>query len=254
MVEGRLPAQKLIQHRAEGVEIGPAVRTMSLGHLGCEAQGRAHDEPPRVFVSALGIVDRHRKHAEVDELDVIGKMAGGAEKNVLGLHIPMHHAAPVKHLQPRRHLPRDMDGARRREDAPRVELALQILPIEALHRQPRPATGEEPAVERRDDVGMPQTAADVSGRLHPGRDDRGLRHIAPADLDRDHPPGRDVSGVPDVGRRALADARRQNVAETKELRRNIDVGGPSKGRIGLHGKPISRFARRRRPARASCNV
>jgi hypothetical protein len=164
VLEGGLPAQQVVEHRAEGVEIGTAVRTVPLRHLRGEIERGAHDELPRVVVRALRIVCGHREHAEVDESGVVGELTGGAEEDVFGFHVPVDDTTAMEHLQAGRHLPRNVHRASRFEDPARVELALEVLPDQTLHGQPGAPVGQKPAIERRDDVGH---AADPDRRSRP---------------------------------------------------------------------------------------
>ena len=88
------------------------------------------------------------RHAEVQQLHV----PVGPQHDVLGLHITVHDAGAVRHVERRRDLSRDVDGVDDRE-RPAAKTLSQRLALDQLRDDERPAIVRADVVDR-DDVRM----------------------------------------------------------------------------------------------------
>jgi hypothetical protein len=152
-VERQPPAQQLVRHHAQRVQVAAAVERLALHLLGAHVVHRAEHvavDGQRLGRRLLGVA----RHAEVGD----HRPAGGAlDEHVLGLHVAVHHAARVRvgerprHLaQPAHHVGRWQRPARPQPRAERLavhpphgEVGDPVALLRAIHghdvrvRQPR---------------------------------------------------------------------------------------------------------------------
>jgi hypothetical protein len=100
--ERRFAGQHLVQHRAEGVDVGSRVHRLAARLLGAHVGGCA-DRHARLGEPLAGLVARERAaDAEVgDQRVAVG------EQDVLRLHIAVDDAVAVGEIEPVGHLARD---------------------------------------------------------------------------------------------------------------------------------------------------
>ncbi len=122
--EHRLAGEKLVHHRAEGVEVARRVRAMAAHLLGRDRLGRAEDgEDPGVPVGHRGSLPQPIG-PEVDQRDVRAAVAV-SDEDVLELQVSVRDACPVKGGQRLQDAPQDRprvaDVHRARSREPRAE-------------------------------------------------------------------------------------------------------------------------------------
>ena len=142
--ERRLARKALVEHAGERVAVGAAVHRLPADLLGRQVVERAH-QASRVRRLATDLLG----DTEVGQVGVILL----ADQHVGRLHVAVHQPAPVRRVQPARHLAQDAHGALRGQPAVALEQELQVAPLHEPHRQV-----ELPAVLARlvdrDHVGM----------------------------------------------------------------------------------------------------
>jgi hypothetical protein len=127
--ERRPPGQALVEHRAQGEDVGARIDPLRpLRLLGGDVAGGA-DHAAREADHAAHAVARD---AEIQELDVLEEAAD--EEEVPRLDVAVHHAARV-HRRQRAGGPLDERQALADRQAPPEQALAQRLAVEPLHRQ-----------------------------------------------------------------------------------------------------------------------
>ena len=146
--ERRRPAQHLIEHAAEAVDVAPPVHLRRAAGLLRAHVGRRPDGEARLGEALVARGLARGGDAEVGHDGLVA-----VEQDVLGLDVAVDDAVPVRVVQREPDLAGDADGGRHREPP----LALQP-PAQGLARHVRHHVIEEPVglarVEERQDVGV----------------------------------------------------------------------------------------------------
>ncbi len=124
-LEGAPPRDELVDQEAERVDVAAGGDLAPLELLGRHVGGR-----PGAHVVARERL-REAGQAEVGEAD----LALAVEHHVRGLQVAVEHALLVRRGEPRRHLPRDVQGLVLREPPDAAEERREVLPVHELHRQ-----------------------------------------------------------------------------------------------------------------------
>ena len=151
-VEGPRIRQALVQNTTERVDVGATVDLPALDLLGRDVVDRAHK-------AALAGQAAHRGHvsrqAEVAEVRVLAGSVLG-DKDVAGLHVPVHEPDCVRCIEGPADLPDQIDCALRIEPSFPLEQLAQVGALDVLHRKVEDAV----LITRRDgpdDVRMIET-------------------------------------------------------------------------------------------------
>jgi hypothetical protein len=124
-LEGAAPGDQLVGQQAERVDVAAGGHLAPLQLLGRHVGGRAGTH---VVARELR---RESGQAEVGETD----LPLAVEHDVRGLEVAVEDALLVCRGEPRRHLPRDVQGLVLRETPDPAEERRQVLPVHELHRQ-----------------------------------------------------------------------------------------------------------------------
>ncbi len=209
--------------RPEGARPAPSGGAASLGRR------RALDLHRRVALQ------EHLRDAEVDELHhlrvvLLGRVGVRDEHDVLGLHVAVDDAQPVRLLQRVRGLRHQMDHLGQRERAPLLDHPGEAQALEVLHHEVGEAAGGEAVVVDVDGV------ARLEPRHHPrlGLEARHrvvvLRVLGPDELDRHPRPEREVDPLPHRAHAPRRDGPHHAVLPADHLARE----GRLRGALGLH--------------------
>ena len=174
---GRPTHQHLIQHRAQGVDVRPAIQIPTPHRLlgahvphGPHRETRERQSVPARCAERLGDpeVGHHRTPRR--------------EEDVLGLDIAVHHAPLVRVDKGRRHVAGDLQGLGEGERALPIHAVTQRLPFHARHDVVEDVVGTARVVQR-DDADMVQLSADLDFTEEASRAD-GTGDLGTQDLDR----------------------------------------------------------------------
>jgi hypothetical protein len=174
----RAAGEHLVAHRGQRILIGPGIRRLRQRLLGRHIHGGADAVALIGEVIGERPVDRNRD-AEVRQ----HRVAVLGEKDVLRLHVAMHHAGPMGIGQRRRALAGDAERVRHAEPLLAAEPLAQGLAADVGHGVPQLAVGLAVVVHRAD-VGMlePRGGGDLAPE--PLGVDR-ERHVAAEQLEGD---------------------------------------------------------------------
>ena len=155
--------EQLVEHEAEGVDIGPAVHRLALQLLGRHVGRRAGAGPLRFMLSAVDA-----RQAEVGDLQPVVRR----DEQVAGLDVPVHDADALAHRlsvsvdEPRRALHREVERAQQVHGALGDQMG-EVVPVDELEDEERAGRlVDEP--ERLDDV-LVTAERDPGLRLAPKR-------------------------------------------------------------------------------------
>jgi hypothetical protein len=146
-----LPDEALVEHAAEGVDIGPPVDLLTGDLLRRDIVDGAHEgravTDGRLLGDPLG-------HSEVRQVDVVGAVGtrAGVQQHVGRLHVPMHQTATLGRIQGAGDLGEYADRGGRVQAAA-LEARSQVAPVHVAHGDEQDAPGR-PGLVDRDDVGM----------------------------------------------------------------------------------------------------
>ena len=158
-LEGAPPGEHLVEHRAEGKEVGARIHRLAAHLLGGHVTHRAQ-HLTRVGIGGAGpcrrepAIDRSSLFGQTEVEDL--RAAIGRHEDVRGLQIAMHDAAGMRRRQTLRNLLRQIDGlADGKRARARLKALGQGLPFEQLRHQVVDAALGSHVVHRQD-VGMVQ--------------------------------------------------------------------------------------------------
>ena len=220
------PRAHLVEHGADGVEVGARVDLVGGGDLlGRHVRGRAHDDAGAREARLAGRAQLG--DAEVEQLHE-RPARGRHEEDVVGLEIAVHDAGVVRGLEALEHLLRAGGRGRRRERPHAREELRERLADQQLHDEVREAVGRlidvghVHDVRRRDVRRQPRL-------LQEPRDEPGAaRELGVQELERDPRPEELVARLPHGAHAPLADAAHQPELRAYELPRlgNHEYGLP----------------------------
>ncbi len=170
----RVPAERLVEHHAEGPDVGALIEiTVPARLLRRHVERRAEHAPRAREPRRLGGV--HRRigfdlgDAEVEQLDDALAVAGLREEEVRRLDVAVDDALVVRALQADAGLRRDAEREVGRERAEALDQLMEILALEVLHHQegqapllvaPRAVDADDVRrVDRRRRLGLAREAA-----------------------------------------------------------------------------------------------
>ena len=146
--EGLLASHQLIEHDARSPDIGPAVHRLAAQLLGRHIAGCAHNGAD---LGHRGILDPG--DAEIGDLH----LTLGAQHDIGGLDIPVHHAALVAVVQGGEHLLHDLEDGGHGKALATLQHLLQGAARHMLHGDPGVAVILAIIIDR-DDMGVVQSA------------------------------------------------------------------------------------------------
>ncbi len=218
LLEGRLPAEHLVEDDPDGVDVG-ARRDLAARHLlGRHVLGRAHEDAGLGEVLPLAGDVFHQ--AEVEHLDEIRVLAALAEEHVAGLEIAVDDAEGVGLVDRAADLLGDVVGAGLGDRALLVDGAVEGAPGEELHRDVVDVERLVPAVvEDGDGVGV------AEARRRRGLEREALVELGIAGavvvgaqhLERADPPERRLLGLEDLPHPSARDQRNDLVTTVDRL-------------------------------------
>ncbi len=198
--ERRLARHHLVQHDAERVEVAARIGLRALCLLGREVRRRTHHG------SDLGeVVLARRVHgpgdAEVGNLH----LAVGADEDVRGLDVAVHHATRVRVAERCRDLVGDLSGLHRVDVPIGPQDVGQRAPLHVLHRHEVGVRVLAPVVDR-DDVRMGQVGGGLGLASEPLDEVRISRELGKQHLDGHETVEQKVARQEDVGHATPSDA------------------------------------------------
>jgi hypothetical protein len=221
---GLPPGDHLVEHHAEGVDVGAAVHRGAGGLLGGHVLGCPDDG------DVLGL-DAARDHrlvelggAEVQELHELGVLGAGGEEDVVGLEVPVDHAQGVDGGEGAGDLASDAHRPEHPQGAAPGEVGQGLAP-EVLHHEEAGPVG---AVDEVGDLHDVRVEDLVHGA---GLGEEALHHhgvpgvFGAEDLQRHLPAQQDVLGQVDPAHAPLT----ENLLELvrpQHLAQVVGVGGP----------------------------
>ena len=167
--EGELADEALVDDDRERPEVGAVVDGL-LGAevLGAHVERRAEDHAGRGVGLGERGAGRRLRDAEVEHLRDLALVIAG-EEDVGGLEVAVDEAGGVRHGEGAADLRGDRGDLARREGALAAEAAVQVLPLEQLHRDVGDAAPHA-VVEDLHDVGAPELGRGLGLALEAPRD------------------------------------------------------------------------------------
>ena len=208
-LERKLTRDQLVDHDADGVDVGAVVDGLALGLLGRRVRRRAHERPLERRGRQRDVGAQRLDQAEVEQLHDVAPALPCDQVDVLGLEVAVHEAGRVDGGDAVAHLRQDRKEALRREPALGGDHVGQQLAFQELHHQRERGMllrrlddlGDRDDVRMIDEVhGLrlgEQALADSGQRVVRVRD---LHRRAPPDgdvLDLEHAAGRPLAQLPD---------------------------------------------------------
>ncbi len=202
--EGALAGEHLVEHGAEGVDVGASVDPFTAdalgGHVGRGAGDHAGPGHGQLAGEPGGAGD-----AEVEDLDELGVGGALCEEDVLGLQVAVHDVEGVGLADRAAHGVDDAEGPLDVELAFVVERLPQVAAAQVLHGDVEEAVFGVPEVVHGDGVLAAQQAGGL-GLDHESAHGQGVRGgLPPEDLHGDDAVDRELSGAVHGAEAAAAD-------------------------------------------------
>ena len=205
------PAQRLVEHHPEGVDVGPGVERMAFDLLGREVLGRAH------HLAHLGEVGRglgRLGDAEVgDEQATVGR-----GEDVPGLHVAVDEAVAVSVVERVGDLGTDGDHPSGRELVLGVEHLAQRRSPHQLHDDGLAVVVVRAGVEQGNDVGVGELGGGHRLLAEPPHEGIVPGQVGQQHLDRHRAGQNGVDGLPHLRHPAGGDEADEPVAPVAECR------------------------------------
>ena len=242
-LERHLAGEALVQHEAEGVEVGATVQPATAHLLRGQVLGRAHHH---VVAGEVVTTTQRLGDAEVGQQH----LAVGCDHHVARLHVAVDEPRCVRSVERARQRHADVHGQLGAELALLVQEATQRLAVDVLHHHGLAiAVGD--GVEHLHDVRVVHAGDRDRLAAEPLGDHRIRGEVRLEQLDGDSPVQRQVGAEPHLRHAALRDATFQPVAPGKN-------GGSGRRLDGRHvrlGTLVAQGARPRQSRRSGnrCN-
>ena len=243
--EWRQTREALVEHAAEGVDVGAAVGLVALDLLGRDVLQRAHELP------GLGELLAGRRvlgQPEVGQVAVLHgfRPAARRHEDVGGLDVAMHQPALVRGVERAGHLADHRHGTERLEAAVLGDHRAQVGSLDVAHRDEQQAVDLARLVER-DDVRVVDGGREARLAVETGAERLVLHELGSEHLQRDLAPEAQVLGPVHDTHAAAADDGLDAVA--RQLRADAQVSRHLVAVIPARGRQSRVLALRRHELR-----
>ena len=202
--------QQLVEHAAEGVDVGARVDGVAAGLLGAEVGGGAHHRADLGEV-LVGVGGDGPGDAEVGDLH----LPGGGDEHVAGLHVAVDDAVAVGEAEGGGHVGADVGDPVGVERALGAEDLRQGAAVDVLHDDEVGAVRLAPVVDA-DDVGVVEVGGGRGLAPEPLDERRVGGELREQHLHGDGPVEQLVAGEEHLGHAAAPEASVQLVATVED--------------------------------------